>query len=51
MSLNSEALFSMTVGRIRRSLLPKQVISNGRVIRRPPAYDPPPLSGAGNITR
>ena len=41
MSSNSEALFEVTAGRVRRSLLPEQAISNGREIRRPPAYDPP----------
>ncbi len=41
MGSNSEALFPVTVGRIRRSLLPERVISNGEEIRRPPAYDPP----------
>lgn len=40
MNLNSEALFEATVGRIRSSLLPERVISNGREIHRPPAYDP-----------
>ena len=41
-SYNSEALFEVTVGRIRRSLLPQQVTARSRVIHRPLAYNPPP---------
>ncbi len=39
--LNSRALFEVTAGRIRRSLLPAQVQSNNGTIHRPTAYNPP----------
>lgn len=39
---NSAALFEITKGRVRSSLLPDQVATeDGRAIRRPPEYDPP----------
>lgn len=38
---NSVALFEVTVGRLRRSLLPAQLVSAGKIIIRPTEYDPP----------
>ncbi len=38
---NSVALFEVTVGRVRRSLLPPQLILAGKTITRPTEYDPP----------
>ncbi|MCA3456217.1 MAG: NYN domain-containing protein [Methylocystis sp.] len=38
---NSVALFEITVGRVRRSLLPEQIIWDGKAITRPVEYDPP----------
>ena len=38
---NSVALFEITVGRLRRSLLPEQIAWDGRTITRPVEYDPP----------
>ena len=41
---NSEALFAITKGRVRRSLLPAKLpSSNGTTIRRPDQYAPPEL--------
>jgi uncharacterized LabA/DUF88 family protein len=39
---NSVALFEVTVGRVRRSLLPHQLVLAGKTITRPTEYDPPP---------
>lgn len=42
MGRNSAALFEVTKGRVRSSLLPGQITaSDGRIIMRPPEYDPP----------
>lgn len=38
---NSIALFEVTVGRVRRSLLPEQVVLPGKIITRPIEYEPP----------
>lgn len=39
---NSAALFEITKGKVRKSLLPAQVqLADGRKILRPPNYDPP----------
>jgi uncharacterized LabA/DUF88 family protein len=38
---NSNALFEITMGRIRRSLLPAQMMFDGKTILRPTEYDPP----------
>lgn len=38
---NSVALFEVTVGRVRRSLLPSQLVLAGKTITRPTEYDPP----------
>jgi len=39
---NSAALFEVTKGKIRSSLLPAQIqLSGGKVVNRPPEYDPP----------
>lgn len=39
---NSSALFEITLGRLRSSLLPAQIRHpDGRTIQRPPPYDPP----------
>jgi uncharacterized LabA/DUF88 family protein len=39
---NSSALFEITKGRIRASLLPEQIVlPDGRTIARPAEYDPP----------
>jgi uncharacterized LabA/DUF88 family protein len=38
---NSVALFEVTVGRVRRSLLPPQLVLAGKTIIRPTEYDPP----------
>ena len=39
---NSAALFEITKGKVRKSLLPAQVqLADGRTIVRPPNYDPP----------
>ena len=38
---NSVALFEVTVGRVRRSLLPHQLVLAGKTITRPTEYDPP----------
>lgn len=38
---NSIALFEVTVGRVRRSLLPAQLEVSGKKITRPKEYDPP----------
>jgi uncharacterized LabA/DUF88 family protein len=39
---NSAALFEVTKGRVRSSLLPREIITaDGSTIVRPPAYDPP----------
>ena len=38
---NSSALFEITKGKVRASLLPQQVqLQNGRMVERPAAYDP-----------
>ena len=42
MGRNSAALFEVTKGRVRSSLLPAQIqLSDGRTLHRPPPYDPP----------
>lgn len=42
MGRNSAALFEITTGRVRKSLLPASIHSlDGRVIQRPVEYDPP----------
>ncbi len=42
MGRNSAALFEVTKGRVRSSLLPRQILrADGRVIERPANYDPP----------
>ncbi|MDB6179674.1 NYN domain-containing protein [Paracoccus sp. Z330] len=38
---NSTALFEMTVGRVRSSLLPAELEVDGKTITRPTEYDPP----------
>lgn len=39
---NSKALFEVTKGRVRSSLLPAQIVrADGKMITRPPEYDPP----------
>ena len=38
---NSIALFEVTVGRVRRSLLPAEIIHEGNTIMRPIEYTPP----------
>ena len=39
---NSAALFEITKGRVRTSLLPDQIpLQDGKVVVRPPSYDPP----------
>ena len=38
---NSIALFEMTVGRVRSSLLPAELEADGKKITRPTEYDPP----------
>jgi hypothetical protein len=38
---NSIALFEITTGRLRQSLLPAQIVSDGETINRPAEYDPP----------
>ena len=38
---NSQALFEITLGRIRSSLLPSEIVHGGRTIRRPADYAPP----------
>jgi len=38
---NSVALFEVTVDRLRRSLLPEQIVWHGRTITRPAEYNPP----------
>ncbi|KPA23376.1 6-hydroxy-3-succinoylpyridine 3-monooxygenase HspA [Shimia sp. SK013] len=38
---NSVALFEVTVGRVRRSLLPPQIVLEDKTIIRPIEYDPP----------
>ena len=38
---NSVALFEVTLGRVRRSLLPHQLVLAGKTITRPTEYDPP----------
>lgn len=38
---NSIALFEVTVGRVRRSLLPAEIIHDGNTIMRPIEYTPP----------
>jgi uncharacterized LabA/DUF88 family protein len=40
---NSNALFEVTVGRLRRSLLPEQIVWDGKTIIRPTEYDPPAI--------
>lgn len=40
---NSNALFEVTVGRLRRSLLPEQIVWDGKTIIRPAEYDPPAI--------
>ena len=40
---NSNALFEVTVNRLRRSLLPEQIVWDGKTIIRPAEYDPPAI--------
>jgi len=40
---NSIALFEVTVARLRRSLLPEQIVWDGKTIIRPAEYDPPAI--------
>jgi uncharacterized LabA/DUF88 family protein len=42
MGRNSAALFEVTKGRVRSSLLPQQLVkADGKIVHRPPEYDPP----------